>query len=126
MSTSSATRNISIRARLRPSGLLKSFRLRQLGDGLCKLCSGTCHAGLSLEVSDRVDSDHCGITADLSENGCARVPKISEAFVIEKSVVWAFTHGTVSNDGGQIELISSVTNLHSRGRVDNRAKSVAR
>jgi hypothetical protein len=94
--------------------------------GLCKLCGGTRHAGSSLWVSDRIDSNHCGITADLSENRRARIPKICKATVLEKSIVWTFTHGAISNDGRQIESISSVTDLHSRTRIDNRAKFVAR
>ena len=103
-----------------------SFRLHQLGDGLCKLCGGTRHAGSSLRVSDRIDSNHCGSAADLSENGCARISKICEATVLEKSVVWTFTHGAISNDGRQKEPISPLTDLHSRIRIDNRAKFVAR
>jgi hypothetical protein len=103
-----------------------SFRLHQLGDGPCKLCGGTRHAGSSLWVSDRIDSNRCGITADLSENRRARIPKICEATVLEKSIVWTFTHGAISNDGRQIVSISSVTGLHGRTRIDNRAKFVAR
>ena len=103
-----------------------SFRLRQLGNSLCKLCGGTRHAVSLLWVSDRIDSNHCGSAADLSENGCARISKICEATVLEKPVVWTFTHGAISNDGRQIEPISSVTDLHSRFRIDNRAKFVAR
>jgi hypothetical protein len=104
---------------------LNSFRPHQLGDSPCKLCGGTRRAVSLLWVSDRIDSNHCSSTADLSDNGCARISKICEALVFEKSVVWTFTHGAISNDGRQIAAISSVTDLHSRGRIDN-AKFVAR
>ena len=109
---------------IRSSGLPESFRLRQLGDGLCKLCGGTGHAGSLLWVSNRIDSNHCPNIADLSENGRARISEICQALVFQKSVVWTFTNGTISNDGRQIEAISSVTDLHSGGRIDDRAKLV--
>ena len=63
---------------MRASRLLKSFRLRQLGDGFCKLCGGTRNASPSVCVSDRIDSDHSGNPADLSEKGRAGIPKIRE------------------------------------------------
>src|ERR1700729_1888364 len=110
--------------RVGKSGSLRSLRLRQLGDRFCKLCGGTRNASPSVCVSDRINSDHCGNPADLSEKGCAGIPKIREALVVERSVVWAFTHGAISNYGRQIEPISSVPDLHSRGRIDD-AKFVA-
>ena len=61
----------------------KSFRLCQLGDGFCKLCGGTRNASPSVCVSDRIDSDHSGNPADLSEKGCAGIPKIREALMVE-------------------------------------------
>jgi hypothetical protein len=106
-------------------GLPKSFRLRQLGDSFCKLCGGTRYAGSSLWIPDRINSNHCGNPADLSENRCPGISKICEALVIEYSVVWTFIHGAIPNNGRQIKPISSVPDLHSRGRIDN-AEFVAR
>ena len=50
------------------------------------MCGGTRDASSSLWVSHRIDSNHCGSAADLSENGCARISKICEATVLEKPV----------------------------------------
>ena len=62
---------------------LNSFRPHQLGDSLGKLCGRTRHASSLLWVSDRINSNHCGNAADLSENGCAGISKICEALVVE-------------------------------------------
>ena len=42
-----------------------------------------CLTNFGYSVSDRINSDHCGNPADLSENGCARISKIREALLVE-------------------------------------------
>ena len=65
----------------------RSFRLHQLADDLCKLYGGTRDPDSTLWVTDRIDANNCRSVADLGENRCARISKIREAVVFEKSVV---------------------------------------
>ena len=56
--------------------------------------------------------------------GAPEYPKFVRHLWLKKSAVGAFTDGTIANDGRQIEAISSVTDLHSRGGFDTDAKFV--